>query len=238
MAMGLLDGTDAAPPKNLAQEKDDADKPPAPNPAYAAWLGRDQLVLAYLLNSFSSEILQHVLRLEHAADVWAAVEAMFASQSRSKVTNLRIALANTKKFNMSTAGFFAKMQNIADSLAAAGCPVNEEELVSFLLAGLGHDYSGLVEAIGLMTTSISVNELYAQVLAKDERDEMLSGTHGGSFESSANAAMRRGGYSRPRGGKGPSRTRDDRARDDRARDDRRDDRPRYNNKGGGRGTPA
>jgi hypothetical protein len=91
MAMGLLDGTDAAPPKNLAQKKDDADKPPAPNPAYAAWLGRDQLVLAYLLNSFSSEILQHVLRLEHAADVWAAVEAMFASQSRSKVTNLRIA---------------------------------------------------------------------------------------------------------------------------------------------------
>jgi hypothetical protein len=82
-----------------------------------------------------------------------------------------------------------------------------------------------------MTTSISVNELYAQVLAKDERDEMLSGTHGGSFESSANAAMRRGGYSRPRGGKGPSRTRDDRARDDRARDDRRDERPRYNNKG-------
>jgi hypothetical protein len=156
---------------------------------------------------------------------------MFASQSCSKVTNLRIALANTKKLNMSTAVFFAKMQNIADSLAAAGRPVNEEELVSFLLAGLGHDYSGLVEAIGLMTTSISVNELYAQVLAKDERDEMLSGTHGGSFDSSANAAMRRGGYSRPRGGKGPSRTRDDRARDDRARDDRRDERPRYNNKG-------
>ena len=44
----------------------------------------------------------HVLRIEHAADVWKAVEEMFASQSRSTVTNLWIALANTKKKNMST----------------------------------------------------------------------------------------------------------------------------------------
>jgi hypothetical protein len=186
MVMGLLDGTDAAPPKTLAKEKDDADKTSAPNPAYATWLGRDQLVLAYLLNSFSPEILQHVLRLEHAADVWAAVEAMFASQSRSKVTNLRIALANTKKLNMSTATFFAKMQNLADSLAAVGRPVDEEELVSFILAGLGHAYIGLVEAIGLMKIPISVNELYARVLAKDERDEMLSGTHDGIFDRPRN----------------------------------------------------
>jgi hypothetical protein len=83
-------------------------------------------LLDYLLNSFSPEILQHVLRLEHAADVWIAVEAMFASQSCSKVTNLRIAMANTKKLNMSTPAYFAKMQNLADSLAVAGRPADDE----------------------------------------------------------------------------------------------------------------
>jgi hypothetical protein len=57
-----------------------------------------------------------------------------------------------------------------------------------------------------MTVPISVIELYAQFLAKDERDEMLSRTQGGSLDSSANATMRRGGYIRARGGKGAPRT--------------------------------
>ena len=96
--MGLLDGTDAALPKLLAQEKDDADKTAPPNPAYTSWLARYQIMLSYLLNSFSPEIVQHLLRIEHTADVWEAVETMFASESRCKVTNLRTALANTKKF--------------------------------------------------------------------------------------------------------------------------------------------
>jgi hypothetical protein len=94
---GLLDGTDAAPPKKLSVNDPDKEKEPTetPNPAYAIWLARDQLVLSYLLNSLSKEILMHVLRIEHVAGIWAAVEEMFASQSQSKITNLRIALANT-----------------------------------------------------------------------------------------------------------------------------------------------
>ena len=88
----------------------DTDKGPstAPNPEYAAWLVQDQQVLSYLLNSLSKEILMHVLRIEHAADAWHVLEDMFASQSRSRVTNLRIALAHTK-INMSTPAFISKM---------------------------------------------------------------------------------------------------------------------------------
>ena len=233
MAMGLLDGSEAAPPKTLAKEKDAADATAAPNPAYAAWLARDQIVLSYLVNSISPEILQHILRLEHAAPVWSAVEKMFASQCVSKVTNLRVAIATTKKLSMTTTAFFAKMQSLADALAAAGRPIDDDELVSFILAGLGPDYSNLVGAIGLMTNPISVTELYAQVLAQDERDQMNAGSHGGEFETSANAAMRRGGYTRGgynRGrGRGAVRT-----QDDHAKEERRDDRPYYNNRGGGR----
>ena len=79
-AMGLLDGTDAAPAKMVTMETaDKTSSKTTTNPDYAAWLARDQQVLSYLLNSFSPEILQHVLRLEHAASVWSAVEKRFAS---------------------------------------------------------------------------------------------------------------------------------------------------------------
>jgi hypothetical protein len=72
----LLDGTDAAPAKLVAVEnpKKEKEQTMVSNPAYSSWLARDQNVLSYLLNSLSKEILMHVLRMEHTADVWKAVE--------------------------------------------------------------------------------------------------------------------------------------------------------------------
>ena len=62
--MGLLDGTDRAPPKLV--DALDADKNPIrkENPDYVAWIARDQQVLRFLLNSLTPEILSHVLGAE------------------------------------------------------------------------------------------------------------------------------------------------------------------------------
>jgi hypothetical protein len=71
MLTGMIDGTDAAPSQFIPKENLDKDKDPIMvlNPEYVTWLARDQKVLSYLVNSLSKEILMHVLRLEHAADV-------------------------------------------------------------------------------------------------------------------------------------------------------------------------
>jgi hypothetical protein len=87
--------------------------------------------------------------METAAEVWAAIKAMFASQSRTRVSNLRVALAKTRKENMTTAAFFTKMKGFADELAAAGRPIDEEELVEYLLASLDETYNPLFAAIGV-----------------------------------------------------------------------------------------
>jgi hypothetical protein len=169
--VGLLDGTDAALAKTLSQAHADKEKEPedVPNPAYATWLARDQIVLSYILNGLSPEIMTHVLRFEHTNPTWKAIEAMFASVSQSKITNLRVALANTKKLNLSTLEFLTKMQRIADELASAGRPIPEDEHVSYVLAGLGAGYNALVAALGVATTPISLSDLYAHIHAYDER---------------------------------------------------------------------
>ncbi|XP_071683516.1 uncharacterized protein [Lolium perenne] len=208
------------------------------NPAYDDWTARDQIVLGYLLQSLSSEVLPHVQRIEHAAGVWQAIEEMFASQSESKITNLRITLANTKKNNDSTATFLTKMQVIVDELASAGCPVPTREHVSFILAGLGLSYNLLVAALGVVTTPISLANLYAQLQAYDERQAMLAGPSEMTFETSANLASRQ---QRQYGQQSNNRTRGDRGdRRSEGRDDRRaysnysDDRSQQSGRGGGR----
>jgi hypothetical protein len=55
---------------------------------------------------------------------------MFSSQSINTVTNLQIALANTKKLQISIAAFLTKMQGLVDELATAEDPIMDQELRS------------------------------------------------------------------------------------------------------------
>jgi hypothetical protein len=57
---------------------------------------------------------------------------MFAAQSEAKVTNLLVALANTKKLQMTTSDFLSKMQGFAEELVAAGHPLHDRQLVSYI----------------------------------------------------------------------------------------------------------
>ena len=78
-------------------------------------------------------------------------------------------LANCKKGSQSAAAYYAKVKAIGDELAAAGKPVGDDELVTFILAGLDFDYNPLVSSILGRTEPITLSDLYAQILAYDMR---------------------------------------------------------------------
>ena len=48
---------------------------------------------------------------------------------------------------MSMSDYFGKMRSLADDTAAAGKPLDDEELVGHILAGLDADYNPVVSAI-------------------------------------------------------------------------------------------
>jgi hypothetical protein len=50
---------------------------------------------------------------------------------------------------MTTTQFFTKIKGLADELAAAGRPIDEEKLVEYLLANLDESYNPLFTAIGV-----------------------------------------------------------------------------------------
>ena len=227
---GLLDNSDAAPPKTVEITKADKTTALEPNPLYGPWIAKDQQVLSYLLNSMSPEILAQVVGKDSTYELWTTVNNLFASQSQSRITNLRIAITNTKKGTMSSSAYMAKMKSLGDELAAAGRPVSDPEMVDYILAGLDRDYDSVVAAIGAVKNTITADDLFAQISAFDQRMEMLGDSSSGGFQSSANAVYRgRGqsrGRSRGRGGRG------------RGRGDRGDRQPSPANRGGGfRGRP-
>jgi hypothetical protein len=200
--MHYLNEKTIALPEQITITTDDKKEVKVPNPEYTTWVAQDQQVLSYLLNSLMKEILGHVATKVTAATAWSALEELFASQSRSKVTNLKFALTNTTKGNMSMSQYFTKIKGLSNELAASGNTLDDEEIVSYILNGLDSDHTPFVSSIMSRLESVMVNELYAQALGFESPQAMLHETDQ-QFMSTANSAMRGRGHgqgSNTRGG--------------------------------------
>lgn len=183
---GFLDGSAAAPPATVA-EKIDGKTVQAPNPEYARWVVQDQSVLSYLFSSLTRETLVGVATMRTSAQVWRTLEEMFSSQTRARSVNTRIALATTKKGNLTVAEYFSKMRSYADELVAAGKPLGDDEFVSYILTGLDEDYDSVYSAVVARSEGITPGELYSQLLSHELRWELRHGSSS-NMQSSANAA--------------------------------------------------
>jgi hypothetical protein len=60
---------------------------------------------------------------------------------------MRMALAMTHKGALSVAEYLAKMQSLANNMTATGKPLDVEDLVQYILAGLNEDYDLVVNYV-------------------------------------------------------------------------------------------
>jgi hypothetical protein len=165
--------------------------------------------------------------------VWQTINSLTTTQSKARAQHLRSALNETKKGNMSAEKYFAKMKVLASELAAVGKPLDDDELIWYMLHGLGADYNNVKTAVRA-NPSTSLTDLYSQLQSFDQMHK-LGDAVAEEFVSSANLARRA-----PDRSPGYAARQDDYRdrRDDRRpdeyrdrRDDRRDDqRPRQDDR--------
>uniref|UniRef100_A0A2N9GZ53 Reverse transcriptase Ty1/copia-type domain-containing protein n=1 Tax=Fagus sylvatica TaxID=28930 RepID=A0A2N9GZ53_FAGSY len=157
----FLDGSRPAPPQLLPTL--------LPNPDFQAWHLQDQLILSALISSLSETILAHVVKCNSSRDVWLALERMFTSHSRARIMQIHYQLATLRKGDSPIADYFHRFTNLADTLAAVDHPLNDIELISFLLAGLGSDYDSFVTSVNTRVEPLSLEDLYGHLLAHELR---------------------------------------------------------------------
>lgn len=72
---------------------------------------------------------------------------MFASQAKAHVMQIYLQLATVQNGNNSITEYFQTIKNLRDTLGAAGQPINEFEVVSFLLKGLETEFDPFVTPV-------------------------------------------------------------------------------------------
>jgi hypothetical protein len=152
---GHLTGVTPVPSMELVTKVNGKDSK-VPNLVYDDWFATDQHVLGFLLSSLSREILSQITTKLMAAAAWTTLEAMLSSQMRGRTMNMRIALATTQRGNQSITEYVGKLHALADEMSATGRPLDDDELVPYILTGLDVDFNPFVSSLITKTEPISV----------------------------------------------------------------------------------
>uniref|UniRef100_A0A452XJ16 Retrotransposon Copia-like N-terminal domain-containing protein n=1 Tax=Aegilops tauschii subsp. strangulata TaxID=200361 RepID=A0A452XJ16_AEGTS len=163
---GYIDGTSPEPAKLRAAKDKDGKDTFEPNPFHPLWVREDQQVLGFLLSNLSKEVLVTVTM---ANALWTTLAGMYSSQLLSRVNNIQTSLINAQKGTQSAATYFAHMRGLADELAAAGKPIQDDELISYMLHGLDLEYQPLVSVLDARVSPASLDEIFAMLSNFDQR---------------------------------------------------------------------
>ena len=91
---------------------------------------------------------------------------------------------------MTAAEYYQKMTGFADTMANIGQPTNDEEVIVYMLAGLGPRHSDLFTAITVLSNErkVTLPEFYSYLIAHEAQATAIGNTV--EFTSSANSASR------------------------------------------------
>ncbi|KAE9452097.1 hypothetical protein C3L33_16005, partial [Rhododendron williamsianum] len=159
------------------------------NSEFALWNLVDSQLLSCLLASLSQNILPYVLGLDHAYQVWQSLSSRYNSLSRAHVHDVRDRLYNVTKTSTMEA-YIDTIKGYAQRLAAAGCPMEDDDLVFHTLRGLkSKAFDGFKTAVRLRGDDITFDELITRLNGEDMQmikdDEVVTtsvlvATHGNS----------------------------------------------------------
>jgi hypothetical protein len=167
---GFVNGTIAPPPQTIPNPTSSSDAPATiANPEFQLWVQQDQLVLSAILASLFENLISHVVGFATSYEVWQALERIFSSHPRARIMQVHFQLATIKKGGSSIIEYFQRFKSLVDSLATAGQPLNDFELISFLFAGLGSEFDPFVTSAPTRVDPMSLEDLYAHLLTHEMR---------------------------------------------------------------------
>ncbi|XP_019056880.1 PREDICTED: uncharacterized protein LOC109116241 [Tarenaya hassleriana] len=139
----------------------------SPNPTYKSWFRQDRLVFSALLGAISSPCQALVVSTTSAADAWATLVQTYGRSSRGHIKQLKDQMRRHTKGTKTVNDYMNFFKIKADELALLGKPMDHEDLIDLILAGLGDEYKTIKDVVHARDTPISFVELHEKLLSLD-----------------------------------------------------------------------
>uniref|UniRef100_A0A2N9FG22 Retrotransposon Copia-like N-terminal domain-containing protein n=1 Tax=Fagus sylvatica TaxID=28930 RepID=A0A2N9FG22_FAGSY len=129
----------------------------------------DQMILSWINNSLSPPVLSTVARFTSSHATWSTLEKRYASQSKNRILQLRNDLLTTKGEGLSISDFVDKINHIANNLAFAGKPIDDDELVTIIMNDVGPAFEVNVSSAQARDSPNLIDDLVALLLTAEMR---------------------------------------------------------------------
>ncbi|XP_031250606.1 uncharacterized protein LOC116108504 [Pistacia vera] len=103
-------------------------------------------------------MFRHVAKCSTAAEIWNILEMHFQYESKARALHFRNLLQSTRKESISIFDYVLKMKEYGDSLTASGRYIGDEELLLYILDGLGPKYDAVVATLTSRSSSTNLQE--------------------------------------------------------------------------------
>jgi len=187
---GLVDGTDQCPPQFIIGETNIQ----TANPAYVTWKKKDQLLLSWIISSLAPTLVSSMYGVNTSYQAWTALATKYASQSKSRISHLKRQLQNLQQGNKTCTEYLNMAKQWADKLSAAGKPVEDDDLISYVISGLNPLYNTFVTVHSFTTQDREMSfadfqtELLNHEMLLDSQQQQTLATEPGTFAFYTNKA--------------------------------------------------
>ncbi|GMQ00457.1 hypothetical protein CsSME_00047546 [Camellia sinensis var. sinensis] len=139
-----VDGTCACPSATIT----DSEGKNVINPEFLSWTQIDAHLLSCITATLTPTMFTSVFHCKSCQEIWTYLDKRFTSLSRSHIHQLKNKLSS-----------IMKKSDLADQLALAVSPIEDEDLVLITLNGLPSEYNALKVAIRARSEAITMEDL-------------------------------------------------------------------------------
>ncbi|GKA58473.1 hybrid signal transduction histidine kinase M, partial [Tanacetum coccineum] len=142
------------------------------------WAKLDSFVKLWIFGTISKPLLQRVLKKNITAhDVWKQIKDVFHDNKTAKAMQLDNDLRTIELGSMSITEYFHKIHRIADLLANIDSPVDEANLVTYAINGLGDRFDQVAGIIRHRETTPTFAQTQSMLLLEESRLARKSSHH-------------------------------------------------------------
>lgn len=174
---GFLTGDAICPPRPMGSEN--------PTFEYTLWNLIDQNLASALYATISPSILPYVINLSTCPDIWHTIDKRLQSSNRSRILQLKNELHSLTMGNRTMAQYLSDIKSKVDLIAAAGFPIDSEDIIYYTLNGLSSSYQNFKVAVRTNLQPISLDDLYSLLCSEETLLQAEAAKEASSIQTTA-----------------------------------------------------